>query len=134
MSKLIYLCNKALLIKIIIFIFSFFYLLRQTSLNQNLIELLLIVLTILILSFNTKKLLIFSHNDAATILFIVWSLLISATFSLNLKDGLIQSLKLIILITLFLNDRENNFSGTKCMLAGFIFAFFIITIFLKKLS
>ncbi len=118
--------KKSVVSSLLIFFFSFLYVIKQTILNGNLIDKLLIVITILIIVLNLKRLLFFVRQNLGVIFYIIWSVLLAWVFFSQLETGLVSIIKLLLFTIFFLIDKDNNFLATKYMAIGFSIAISLI--------
>lgn len=110
----------------LILCFSFLYVFKQTYLNNNLIELLLIIIIALLLIININRFILFVRQNSHILLLLGWSCLLALVLFSKVDVWLVSMLKIILLINLYVIDKDNNFAAMKCMACGFLTAIILI--------
>lgn len=112
----------------LIFFISFLYVVKQTILASNLVNIALAILLFSLLTLNIKIFILFVKKSSILAKFGLWSFLLTWVFFASVDRGLNEACKLIIFINLFLIDKDDNFSAMKSMALGFFSAILLIYI------
>jgi len=112
--------------KFLIFCFSFLYVFKQTHLNNDLIEFSLVITTALLLIININRFVLFIRQNSHILLLFGWSCLLALVLFSKIDGWLVSVLKIILLINLYVVDKDNNFAAMKYMACGFTIAIILI--------
>lgn len=113
---------------LLIFCFSFFYILKQTIISEKIITNITFVLYLLILIASAPTLLEYFRTNFEKVILLIWSISIAWLLFLNNNEFIIIISKLILFLYIYLLDKKNKSYGSFYMALGFFLGIILIWI------